>query len=168
LAARSFGSFAFLLMVAVLQSTIGPRLSFLGGTADAVLVVVVCRALIYGTAAGMVWGFLGGLSLDLLSGAPMGTHALAMTLLGYVAGIGQRSPFHSRFLVPLATLLVSTVAYKLLVALTLRMLGWPLPAEVALLRVVALSVLANAFLMPFVYWLLLSFAERRGSFQTEF
>jgi rod shape-determining protein MreD len=168
LASRTLGGFVVLLTVAVLQSTIGPKLSVLGVMPNAVLVLVVCWALVHGSVAGMGWGFLGGLSVDLLSGVPMGTHALAMTLVGYLAGMGQRSPFQSRFLVPLAMIMASTLGYTLLIAFMLRLLGWPLQVDAALIRVLVLSLLLNAVLMPFVYGVLLSVTQRRGGLQTEF
>ena len=79
-----------------------------------------------GSEEGMIWGMLGGLCVGLLSGAPLGAHALLMTIIGFSAGLGQRSPFRSRLLVPLFSIVVATLAYTAGLAVILRLFGWPL------------------------------------------
>ena len=135
--------FFFLLVVAVLQTTLGPLLGVLGVAPDGVLVLVVCWALVRGSEEGMIWGMLGGLCVGLLSGAPLGTHALVLTLIGWGAGVGQRSPLISRLLVPLVVISTATIAYTTGVALILRATGWQLGVEAAVARVVVPAVITN-------------------------
>jgi rod shape-determining protein MreD len=111
---------------------------------------------------------LGGICVGLLSGAPFGAHALLLTIIGFGAGLGQRSPFSSRLLVPLFIIVVATLVYNAGLAIILRLSGWPLAINPTVLRVVAPALLANAVLMPFVYWLVARVFELRGGLRPEF
>ena len=160
--------FLFLLAVAVFESSLGPALGFVGGIPNVVLVLIVSWALVRGSEEGMIWGMLGGLSVGLLSGAPLGAHALMMTIIGFGAGLGQRNPFRSRLLVPLFSIVIATLVYNAGLAIILRLSGWPLAINPALVRVIVPALLANAVLMPFVYWLVAHVAELPGGLRPEF
>jgi rod shape-determining protein MreD len=165
---RTLGASVILLIAAVVQTTIGHALAVRGVPADLVLVLVVCRGLIAGSGDGVWWGFIGGLILDLLSGAPAGAQALGLTVCGYLAGAGQRSPLQHRFLAPLGLVVISTVFFRLALALTLRVAGQPVAVGWGLLHVLVMSLLGNLVLTPIVYGLMLLFADRRGSLQSDF
>ena len=161
-------AFLVLLAAAILETTIGPVVGVLGVIPDLVLVLVVSWGLVRGSEEGMIWGLLGGLSLDLLSGTPVGTHCLILTLIGFVAGIGRQSPFQSRFLVPLFAITIATLAYTLSIALILRLAGWPLAISPALLDVVVASIITNGIIMPFVYFAVARLYEARGGMKPSY
>jgi rod shape-determining protein MreD len=152
-AIRTILVFLLLLAIAVLQTTLLPALSVFGVTPDAMLVVVVCCGLLRGSLDGMMWGFWGGLAIGLLSGAPLGVHALVLMVIGYLAGIGERSPFRAELLVPTAAIAAATAFYMVGVAVLLRLSGWPLTLSVSLLHLMVLAILVNAMLMLVCYWL---------------
>src|SRR5512136_1616377 len=95
----------FLLVVAILQSTAAPRLAMAGARPDLMLTSVVAWSLLAAFRAreleyagespsltrgindGVVWGFVGGMFLDLLSGAPLGTSALALMAAALAVGV---------------------------------------------------------------------------------
>ena len=141
--------------MAILQTTVGPLVGVLGVSPDVVLVLVVSWALVRGSERGMVWGFLGGLSVDLLSGAPLGTHTLALVLVGFLAGLVRRMPFHSRLVLPLIVIIGATLTYDLVTALILRVAGWPLSLPLAITGVIVPSLITNAALMPLTFWTVL-------------
>ncbi len=145
-----------------------PVFGFSGGIPDLVLVLVVSWGLVRGSEEGMVWGMLGGLSVGLLSGGPLGAHALMMTLIGFFAGMGQRSPFRSRLLIPLLSIALATITYDGGMSLILHISGWPLAINPTVVRVVAPAIIANAVLMPFVYWLISHLFEIRAGLRPEF
>ena len=65
-----------------------PHLTVARVQPDLVLAAVVCWALFRGPSDGALSGFLAGIALDLLSGAPFGVHTFATTIVGAVAGFG--------------------------------------------------------------------------------
>ena len=73
-------------LVAIVQVSILAPTSILGGTPDALLVVLVCLALLRGSVAGAVAGFAGGLLVDTATLGTLGITALLLTVAGYWAG----------------------------------------------------------------------------------
>ena len=74
------------LLVAVVQVSILAPISILGGTPDALLVLLVCLALLRGSVAGAIAGFAGGLLVDTATLGTLGITALLLTIVGYWAG----------------------------------------------------------------------------------
>jgi rod shape-determining protein MreD len=64
--------FAFLFVLSLLQSTVLPRITVLGVHPDLLLMVVTSWSLLRGSEEGMLWALIGGLGMDLLSGAQFG------------------------------------------------------------------------------------------------
>ena len=77
---------ALVFVVSIVQVSILAPLSILGGTPDALLVLVVCVALLRGSIAGAVAGFAGGLLVDTATLGTLGITALLLTVAGYWAG----------------------------------------------------------------------------------
>ena len=98
----------------LLQSTVISQIAFLNVIPDIALCILVYSAYINGTMNGQVSGFLSGLFLDFLSGAPLGLNCLIRTLIGALAGIFKGALFLDTFLMPvilcaLATLIKSVI-----------------------------------------------------------
>ena len=77
-----------LLIAALVQ---GSMLPFVIGNrvpVNLVLVLVIGWALLRGLKSALVWAVVGGLWLDLLSGVPLGSAMLALSLVAYVCTIG--------------------------------------------------------------------------------
>jgi rod shape-determining protein MreD len=100
-----------LLMASLLQSTAATRLQVGGVKPDLVLLLVICGTLLYGSRAGIVWAFIGGLTLDIFSGGPMGGSSLALMVPTYVVGLGQRTLSRFNVLVPLGAAMIGTLLY---------------------------------------------------------
>jgi len=93
----------------VLQSTLLENLVPGGVVPDIAMIILVAAAWRYGSLRGEISGFLIGLSLDALSLAPFGFHALVYTLIGYASGRLQGTIAPSGILPPAVAVLVSTV-----------------------------------------------------------
>jgi rod shape-determining protein MreD len=98
-------------LAALLQSTVTARLVVRGVKPDLVLIIIVIGALIYGSKAGIVWAFLGGIGVDLFSGGPLGISSLGLMLAALVAGMGHRMLSRYHLLVPLSASAVGTLLY---------------------------------------------------------
>ena len=170
----------FLLVVAILQSTAAPRLTMAGARPDLMLTSVVswtllaafrARELEYvgespsltrGINDGIVWGFVGGMFLDLLSGAPLGASALALMATALAVGIvGVGVASAAPILVALMTVL-GTLIYHVVSLVAIALVGQPVFWGPDVTRVILPSVLLNLLLIPAMYGLL-SMVSRQTS-----
>jgi rod shape-determining protein MreD len=143
--------FGLLFGLALLQSTVMPKITLLGVHPDLLLMAVTSWSLLRGSEEGMLWALIGGISLDLFSGAPFGIYSLALLLIGFAAGLGQRNMLRIDILAPILVIPLSTLVYLLLVMALLSVLGWEVEWGTRLRAVVLPSVLVNSLSMPLVY-----------------
>jgi rod shape-determining protein MreD len=134
-------------LIAIFQSTVGPRLTLINVRPDLVLVVVVAWTIYNGSRVGIVWGFTGGLWMDFLGGGPMGASSLALMAAALVAGIGYNRLFRSNPLVPFSLALVATLIYALTYLGILALIGHRLDFNLTILELVLPSMLYNSVLM---------------------
>ncbi len=142
-----------LALAAVVQATVLGRVQPLGGTVDLVLLLALSWTLVGQWQGGVVWGLLGGLSLDVLSAGPLGTHMLGLVVVAYLASLGEGRFWRSHVLLPLATALLGTLVYHLLVLAALSLAGYPVPWAEALTRITLPTVLLNTLAMLPIYHL---------------
>ena len=146
-----------LAFAAVLQATVLAQFHIFGGTVDLVLLLTLSWTLVGEWRGGPIWGLMGGLCLDLLSGGPFGANALGLVLVAYFASLSEGRFWRSHVLLPLATALPATVVYHLLVLLTLALTGHSVDWGLSLSQVTLPTVLLNTlFMLPvyhFVRWL---------------
>ncbi len=152
----------FLVVVAVLQTTFIVHLTIWGVHPDLPLLVVAGWSLLRGPREGAVWGFIAGVVVDLLSGAPFGAATLSLTIVGLLAGLGRATVFRSRLVLLLATAFLGTIVYDLIFMVVLAISGRTVVWLDGLLRIIIPSALINAVLMPLVYWLMRSMQKRVG------
>jgi rod shape-determining protein MreD len=134
----------------VLQLTVFPHLAWHGIVPNLCLLVVVGAALSRGADFGAVTGFAAGLLLDLAPPADhvAGRWALALVLVGYVVGrvrAEARTPTSVVLTVAVASFVGSSVF-----ALTGLVLGEPVGTVPEMLAVIAVAVVWDVLLTPFV------------------
>ena len=115
-----------LFVAALVQSTMLVRVEIGNVKPDLVLLIVLVGTLIFGGQRGVVWAFVGGIALDLLSGGPMGSSSLALIAASLVASPGHATLSRYNFVVPLGTAILGTLVYGLTyvgVLLSLSVLG---------------------------------------------
>jgi rod shape-determining protein MreD len=140
-----------LALAAVVQATVLSLLHVGGGTVDLVLLLALSWTLIGEWQGGALWGLMGGLCLDLLSGGPVGAHALGLVVVAYLASLSEGRFWRSHVLLPLATVLLCTVLYHLLYLGVLAATGHPVAWLPSLVQVTLPAVLLNTLLMLPVY-----------------
>ena len=158
---RGLVALAVVLVALVLQVTVFPQPAWNGVVPNLVLLVVVAAALTRGAQFAAALGFVSGVLLDLAPPADhvAGQWALSLVLVGYVAGRVQQE------VRPSALAVVATVAGSSFVGTSVfALLGMALgevPVDVsALLGVIAVSVLWDVLLTPFVLPLLMGMFRR--------
>jgi rod shape-determining protein MreD len=145
-----------LVAVAVLQATVIVHLTVWGVHPDLPLLVVASWGALRGPREGAVWGFIAGVVVDLLSGAPFGAATLSLTVVGLLAGLGRSTVFRARLVLLLATAFLGTIVYDLIFMAVLTISGRTVVWLDALLRIIMPSALINAALIPLLYWLMRS------------
>lgn len=153
--------FALLLVgTATVQVTLLPRLNPLQIGPDLVLGLVLVSSSFSGIPAGMVWAALAGLTLDVLTLEPLGSHGLALLLAAVIGGLARRRLFRSDLVIPMGLVVLATLASHLVVAGLQWALGQRPPAE-AVLRVAVLTAVLNVAAVPLVY-MVIAALERLG------
>ena len=143
-----------LLLAAVAQSAVLPHLRVLDGGADVVLLLTLGWVLAGDWRGGLVWAFVGGLCLDLLSGGPVGAATVGLVLMAYLASLTEGRFWRSHVLLPLAVILFGSVGFHLLQLLILFLGGFRPEVPTALWRILLPSTLVNTALMLPLYQLM--------------
>lgn len=135
---------------------------------DLVLLLVGVWSLRRGAEEGAVWGFIGGLMLDLLSGGPFPATTFALLAVSLVlgtdpsTGLGRRAS-QTLDMNPLALIVggvLATLVFHAILLMALQLSGYTFSWFDAATRVVVPHVVFNLVLMPFVYYLLGRFDQR--------
>jgi rod shape-determining protein MreD len=137
---------ATVFVAALLQVVIVSSLVVGGGTPDLLLVVVVALGLLRGSSAGAVFGFVGGVVVDVVTLGTLGVTSLVLTLAGFWAGRYGETTGRGRKLAPVIavgaiTLLAGGFGYVLH-----YLLGDEVVARTALVTAVAPAFVMNLVL----------------------
>lgn len=147
---------AVVFVAAMLQGVLVTSLIVGGGAADLLLVVVVALGMLRGSVAGAVYGFCGGLVLDLLTLDTLGLTSLVLTLAGFWAGRYAETTGAGRRLAPFIAVGVITALAGLFAFVLHYLLDEEVVARDALLTALAPMVVLNlALALPvyaFVRW----------------
>jgi rod shape-determining protein MreD len=145
-----------------LQTTVLARLTLLGVIPQLVLVVVVCLAWLDGERVGVTAGFFGGLLLDLQlpPASIVGLTALVYTFVGYGVGYFRQYSIGESVWAPALAVAISSGVAEGGYALLAILLGRPWVTVTFTTKVIALVVLYDTLLTPFVFPLVRRVADR--------
>ncbi|MBX2997686.1 MAG: rod shape-determining protein MreD [Caldilineaceae bacterium] len=147
--------------LAIIQTVVGPRLIVFGVRPDLILLVIVAWSLFNGSLSGIVWAFVGGLWMDILSGGPMGGSSLALMTASLVTGIGHNRFFRNNLFVPLSAAVLGTLVYSLVYLGVLTLVGHRLSFLETFFGLVLPATLYNSLLMLLLTPLFYRWLERR-------
>jgi rod shape-determining protein MreD len=136
----------FLVILALLQSTLSPRLQIGAVWPDFLLLVVMAWALVRRPNEALGWSLVGGLILDLGSGGPFGGTALGLLVVTLIATAMADGAFRGRTVLPILTAFVATLAFHGVYLVTMLLVGQPVDGLDALLRIALPSAVYNAAL----------------------
>lgn len=100
-AATALRALVVVFVAAMLQTVIVSSFVIGGGAPDLLLVVVVALGLARGAVPGAVFGFAGGLVVDVVTLDTMGVTSLVLTLAGFWAGRYGETTGHERRFAPI-------------------------------------------------------------------
>lgn len=135
---------------------------------DLVLILVVGWTILRDLEEGLTWALIGGVSLDLISGAPFGVFSLALVVVVMAASLSHTRIFGRNLVVMLGFTFILTFLFNMLALLFLNLLGRPVIWLEALsdvfLSVALLNTGVMVFIFPLLYILNRSLSPRRLSF----
>lgn len=100
-------------VAATLELSLGPYIRVAGAQPHLVLLLGVVLTVALGLEAGLAWGFVGGLALDVLAQRPLGSTAFAMLLAVGVAAFLGRIGGGLRALVPIPATFLLSLLYSM-------------------------------------------------------
>lgn len=101
-----------MLLAFTIQSGVFPLLPFLAATPNLLLILTFSFGFIYGRKAGMWYGLLAGILLDLFYSGPFGFYTLLFINIGYVNGICTKYYYEDYITLPLILSLFNELAYN--------------------------------------------------------
>lgn len=109
--------FNVLLMILAftIQNCVFPLLPFLSATPNLLLILTFSFGFIHGNQAGMWYGLLAGILLDLFYSGPFGFYTLLYVNVGYFNGVFTKYYYEDYITLPLILSLVNEVIYNLYV-----------------------------------------------------
>jgi rod shape-determining protein MreD len=152
---------AVVFVAAMLQVVVVSSVAIAGGAPDLLLVTVVALGLLRGSVPGAVFGFAGGLIVDLLTLETLGITSLVLTLAGPWAGRWAETTGRGRRLAPVIAVGALTVLAAAFSLVLHYMLGDDVVARLALVTVLVPTLLANLVLAFPVYLLVRSLVHER-------
>lgn len=102
-----------LILAFTIQNCIFPLLSFLSAAPNLLLILTFSFGFIHGKEAGMYYGLVAGILLDLFYSGPFGFYTLLFIWIGYLNGICTRYYYEDYITLPLILSLVNELAYNL-------------------------------------------------------
>jgi rod shape-determining protein MreD len=159
-----------LALIVLVQATLLARLRFLEAGPNALLAAVVSWSLLRGIDEGIIWGFIGGLGLDLVAGLPLGTSPLALMSISFLAALGETNVFLGNLFLPAIIVALATPLYGWIVLLSQQLQGiavaeghLPVDWASATLRIIGPELLLNVLTVGLVYPPLRWLAGRLGA-----
>jgi rod shape-determining protein MreD len=143
-----------LVVIALAQTTLSPRLALLGVQPNLMLLAVLSWSLLRRGREGMLWGFGGGMLLDTLSGAPFGTSSLSLLLVSFLSGLGEVTIFRTSLSLPLVASFAGSLLHDSAFLTILYLMGWSVDWPTSLWRLILPAAGLNTAVMPVVYILL--------------
>jgi rod shape-determining protein MreD len=136
-----------LILAAILDATLMAELRIGGGAPDLVFLLVVSWALLSSVQEAMLWAVIGGVLKDALSLAPLGTSALGMVVVVFVADSLFGDVRRNNLVIPPVLAAAGTVIYHLGILVVLGRVGYGVPMGEGLLYVTLPTVIYNLILI---------------------
>lgn len=149
------------MVAALLESTVTQYIQVGDARPHLVFVFAVIATVVGGFDRGLVWAFVGGLLLDVLTQRPLGISAFALLLAVGGVGLLGRALSRARPLVPIVATALLSLVYSMSLFVTYAALQGTVPSRNAVALFVpdvAYDVVIAALLGP----LLIAIADRRA------
>ena len=150
-------------VLVVLQLIFGGNLSLFGASPDFLLVCAAAVALMRGSKAGCIAGFVCGLVFDLLGAGPVGVSALLCCAMGFVLGLEERDRFLDGWIAPLVAFLPAAFVYNVLYLVLVFIAGTGLTFELAVFARIFAATLFDGVVAAAAFAVFSSYATSQVS-----
>jgi len=148
----NFLSLPILMIAAALQTSLTKQIRLLGGEPDLVFLLVLSWSINSELEQSVVWAFIGGICLDLLSGAPMGASIPGMLILIFgVSGLGQQV-YRIGIVILVGLVLIGTLVQQTIFMGIIALTGQRVLWFESLTYVTLPTILYNLLFIIPVYW----------------
>ncbi len=113
--ARALINLALIIAAFTVQNCVFPLIPFLSASPNLLLILTFSFGFIEGRRAGMLYGVLAGVLLDLFYSGPFGFYTLFYVYVGYLNGICTEYYYEDYITLPLILSVVNELAYNLYV-----------------------------------------------------
>ena len=137
--------------VVLLQVAAAPYFPLMGATANPLLVLLMCWAMVRGPREAMVLIPLTAVFKDLITNDPVGVTVLALLPIVPLAAVRERHLTQSEFVPTVVVVAVASISYHLVYMVALASLGEDIPWAQSPLRVLLPAALLDAVLTPLFY-----------------
>jgi rod shape-determining protein MreD len=141
----------FIIVAALLESTILRRLAVFRAVPDLAMGILVYSAYVNGTMTGQLLGFSSGFLLDFLSAAPLGLNALIRTLIGALAGTMKGTFFLGRVFLPMVLCAAATLIKAFSLFLLHNLLAGSIPSYSFFSPLLWVELGLNTFSAPILF-----------------
>jgi len=135
-----------------LQFTVAQYFSIKGIAPNAILLMLIFLALLRGSLAGVIMGFLWGLSWDMYSVDLFGCHAFAYTCIGFAIGKLSRKWDEEKIISQMVLTLLTSVIYWFLIYFCYKIFN-PEVYTFKMNYIVVVQPFYNMLIAPAVYWI---------------
>lgn len=104
---------SLLILAFTIQICIFPQIAFLSAAPNLLLILVFTYGFIEGKEAGMFYGLVAGLFMDLFYSGPFGFYTLFFVHMGYLNGICTKYYYEDYITLPLVLSIVNDFAYNI-------------------------------------------------------
>lgn len=102
-----------LILAFTIQICVFPQIAFLSSAPNLLLITVFIFGFIEGKEAGMLYGLIAGLFMDLFYSGPFGFYTLFFINMGYLNGICTKYYYEDYITLPLVLSIVNDLAYNM-------------------------------------------------------
>lgn len=142
------------LFTVLLQTTVAPRFLLLDLKPDLLLIVIIVWGAARGLQEAVTGGLIGGILLDIISGAPLGITTIALLPVSYVAGQSRSYLQGTHLLTVLAIVFCGTFVYDSVFLFSLQSTGWDVDWPSSLARILVPVAVLNSLVSPLPFWVL--------------
>jgi rod shape-determining protein MreD len=147
----------FIIVAALIQSTLLSLLTDQHITPDLTLGILVYSSYVNGTMTGQITGFFSGIFLDFLSASPLGLNTFIRTVIGALAGLIRGTFFLDAVVLPMALCAAATFARAFMLFLLRMLLGSAIEAFSFVEPVFWIELCLNTFTAPLLFGFLKQF-----------
>ena len=142
------------MVATLLQATVSPFIKINGVHPDLVLILVIGWVTLRGWNEGIIWGLIGGFSLDFISAAPFGIFSLTILLVTLITASAHQLNLGSSIVLPLVLTFPLSFLFNGVALLILDLLGRSIFWGTALTNVLTPVAIFNTGMMMIIFPLL--------------